>query len=391
MDKNLTASLARFGRRWRMGANNTKPGREGFATAKPQSMPQGLVAPEDQELSFEEIIPQLPGGQRFQEGGGEGIGNALGSLLAGFAGKGAKDVGNSEIPVAMTDRPPEAMHEATHIAEEPATDTTPTFLPKEKRPSDALYAEIERRQGKDFKGKDRDTDHNILDVLRSAGLGALKSLASADPRQGWEGMLGAAVGGAGAGGVGGAIDPNTDERMGNQMNLAKLLPQYEQQYGMEQQRDKDELQRQQMQANITGAIERPRIARQESERKAAQDARNFEIKERTLNWKKEDRDRYFELENDKLAARERGDEQKAKQFERKQAEIERNNRAVVESREKIAGMREGGQDRRSALQRQMQEKLAQMRTDAQQGRQEAAIQAQKELKAMEQEYKALTP
>jgi hypothetical protein len=247
----------------------------------------------------------LPGGQRFQEeGGGEGIGNALGSLLAGFAGKGAnkaiygggtiKDPASGETPPlidnepfargqgvnrggAMTrqerlqNMPPEAMQETTLIAEEPTADTAPTFLPKEKRPSDALYAEIERRQGKDFKGKDKDTDHNILDVLKSAGLGALQSLASADPRQGWEGMLGSAVGGAGAGVVGGSIDPTTDERIGNEMNLAKLLPQYQQQFGLETQRDDVDQKNRKQEADIAIAEATPGLRADEARRKRAAD------------------------------------------------------------------------------------------------------------------------
>ncbi len=382
------------------------------------------MAPEpDEELSFAEIIPQLPGGQSFQDNGGEGIGNALGSLLAGFAGNKIKGAMSKDTPVengetppiidnepfargqgmsggAMTrqerlqNMPPEAMEAATLIAEPETSDSEPTFLPKEKRPSDALYAEIERRQNKDFKGKDRDDDHNILDVLRGAGLGALRSLASADPRQGWEGMLGSAVGGAGAGGVGGAIDPNTDERMGNEMNLAKLLPQYQSQFAMETQRDDVDQQNRKQEADIAIAEQRPDITSRNLDIKEFRAINDAEHKRNAVALGKEKADevkanneRIFDLKKRGL---DQGD-QRIKILEERNAEIKRNNIATEEGRNKRTAITQGGQDRRSALQRQMQEKLAQMRTDAQQGRQAAAIQAQKELKAMEQEYKTLTP
>lgn len=96
--------------------------------------------------------------------------------------------------------------------------------------------EISRREGKDFRkgGADYDKDHDFKDVLRSFGIGALQSLAQADPsRESLGMMLGRGLGGGISGGIGGALDRNTDEKMGNKIALGNLYQDYAKQLGVQ--------------------------------------------------------------------------------------------------------------------------------------------------------------
>lgn len=96
--------------------------------------------------------------------------------------------------------------------------------------------EINRREGKDFRkgGADYDKDHNIKDALRSFGLGALQSLAQADPSKESIGMmLGRGLGGGISGGVAGALDRNADEKLGNKIALGNLYQDYAKQLGVQ--------------------------------------------------------------------------------------------------------------------------------------------------------------
>lgn len=98
-------------------------------------------------------------------------------------------------------------------------------------------AELDRRNNKDFKGKDRDDDHNFKDVLRSGGLGFLQAIANADigNARGMDALgqlLGRGIGGAGTGAVMGAFDRNADEKLGNEMQKSRLAQQYGQQAKM---------------------------------------------------------------------------------------------------------------------------------------------------------------
>lgn len=81
---------------------------------------------------------------------------------------------------------------------------------------------------------------NALDVLKSAGLGVLQSLASAPPTNDLGALLGRAIGGGAAGGVMGATMNNADEKMADRMKLAQILPQYQQAYGIERQKKADD-------------------------------------------------------------------------------------------------------------------------------------------------------
>lgn len=95
---------------------------------------------------------------------------------------------------------------------------------------------------------------------------------------------------------------------------------------------------------------------EELQRKRQKDERDYEIKTKTLDWKKEDRDQYYELEDIKLKAREKRDEETFKRADAKQKELEEYHKALIgerkadrTSREKIAGMSEAGRTRRTQL------------------------------------------
>lgn len=97
-----------------------------------------------------------------------------------------------------------------------------------KSVADKLRDEIIRRESKDFSkgGADYDKDHDWKDALRSAGLGALQALSKVDPSQPLGSQIGQALGGAAAGGISGAFDRNTDEKIGNQMALDREYPRW---------------------------------------------------------------------------------------------------------------------------------------------------------------------
>ncbi|MDL5055902.1 hypothetical protein [Geitlerinema calcuttense] len=394
----------RFGSR---GQQPNAPDRSSFTATRPMARPQGGLQLEDvAELDFGQLVRQVP--PQTEEGNpwGRALGNIGGalagktaSLLKGDEEEGVEITETEESPVKKAGRGVQEwlqggqlpVDEVSIIGEE----TTEPTLAREPRASDALWAEIQRRTGKDLKkgGKDADTTHNFKDVLRSFGLGALQSLANADPRQGTASMLGSALGGGIAGGVGGAIDPNTDEKIGNEIALASLTPKYQQQYGLEQQRDVDELNRQKSQAAIDELTMRPVLRRKEIERKALADQRRNEMAQMTLDWKKEDRDRFYELEEQKQAARERKDETAVRQFERKQAEIERANRAREKQnadneagRNQRAGLAEAGRNQRQQIAIQAQAKAAELRAAQQSGRMERAAELRKELEELKRQY-----
>lgn len=106
---------------------------------------------------------------------------------------------------------------------------------------DQLYNDIQRRLNKDFKGADRDKDHNWKDALRSAGLAAASALQNARPGEDISTTIGRAIGGGLTGAIGGSVDRNFDEKLGNEMKLKELIPKYQAQYGMERQRTQDAL------------------------------------------------------------------------------------------------------------------------------------------------------
>jgi len=141
--------------------------------------------------------------------------------------------------------------------ETPTTDAETFTETPEPSIADLLRSKIDERQKRLAEGATKNPDgtttyggqkyrkRNALDALKSAGLGALQSLANMqvnpnDPNP-LSSMFGRAIGGAGAGAVMGATMNNVDERMMDKMKLAQLLPQYEQAYGQERQKKADDL------------------------------------------------------------------------------------------------------------------------------------------------------
>lgn len=321
-------AIHQFARKYRMGGFKGRPQQDttafaDFTASSPRGQAYGVADvieddDGDRELGLTEMIKMIP----------QGFGGAFGVPEDDAKRKATQMTITADTDTEVAPPTPFNPGQINLRPEAPVEEETDTFVATQlPRQSDITLAEIERRQNKDFKGKDRDNDHNWKDVLRSAGIGALRSLGNADPRMGWEGMLGAATGGAAGGGVYGAVDRNADEKMGNEMNLERLLGEYQQQYGMEQQRDANDRKARLEEAQIAEWGSRPEIKRAETARKTAADKARLEMQEKTLNFKKDDRDRYFELEGLKLDARKAGDERKAQQFERQQTEIERRNRA----------------------------------------------------------------
>jgi len=143
---------------------------------------------------------------------------------------------------------------------------------------DDKYAEVQRLEQKDFSkkknpaydpklpesetnqryihGKDRDKTKSVKDVFKALGLGALQGIANSRGGD-LATVLGGALGGAASGGIAGAIDPNTDDRMMNEIKLAKARGEYDQTYARENQRKQDEVtreaRRKQAEAVLTGA------------------------------------------------------------------------------------------------------------------------------------------
>lgn len=143
--------------------------------------------------------------------------------------------------------------------EESPTEEVPTTAPttaptKEPSVADLLRTKIDDTQRRLAEGATKNPDgtttyggkqyrkRNYKDVLKSAGLGVLQSLASAPPTNDLGALLGRAIGGGAAGGVMGATMNNADEKMADRMKLAQILPQYQQAYGMERQKKADDLQ-----------------------------------------------------------------------------------------------------------------------------------------------------
>lgn len=128
--------------------------------------------------------------------------------------------------------------------EESPTEEVPTTAPttaptKEPSVADLLRTKIDDTQRRLAEGATKNPDgtttyggkqyrkRNYKDVLKSAGLGVLQSLASAPPTNDLGALLGRAIGGGAAGGVMGATMNNADEKMADRMQLAQLLPQYQ--------------------------------------------------------------------------------------------------------------------------------------------------------------------
>jgi hypothetical protein len=161
-------------------------------------------------------------------------------------------------------------------------------------------------------------------------------------------------------------------------------------------RQKAEQESAQRQAETDGLIQKPIIARQELERKQQKDDRDYEIKTKTLDWKKEDRDQYYDLEDIKLKAREKHDEETFKRADAKQKELETYHKALIgergadrTSREKIAGLSEAGRTRRTQLAIAARKTLTEFQEAQRSGRAEQANALRTKLAQIKAEADAL--
>lgn len=221
-------------------------------------------------------------------------------------------------------------------------------------------SEISRREGKDFRkgGADYDKDHDFKDVLRSFGIGALQSLAQADPsRESLGMMLGRGLGGGISGGIGGALDRNADEKMGNKIALGNLYQDYAKQLGVQD----AELGISKKQKDLEAQDSIIRDRETDNQRQQSELERKIAKDEATNKYwtAKIDQGKIRLAQNEELIAiRDRLAQSKDKNDQRRldlvEKEMEnRNMRAESDrlSREKIAGMQESGRNTRSELAR----------------------------------------
>lgn len=120
---------------------------------------------------------------------------------------------------------------------------------------ESLYDEINRRENKNWKvkqrdGGDGDNDHNWWDAVKSGMLYMGRGLSQT-------GDLTAGLTAGAAGLVKGAIDPNTDEKFFNDQRLQQIRPQYDEQFKREQERESADLGREYKQAQIDEIRRRP--------------------------------------------------------------------------------------------------------------------------------------
>jgi len=183
--------------------------------------------------------------------------------------------------VPQTAEQPVTIPEEVQATEQITPDSVTETVTEEPSIADLLRQKIDVRQKRLAEGATKNPDgtttyggqkyrkRNALDALKSAGLGALQSLASMqvnpnDPNP-LSSMFGRAIGGAGAGAVMGATMNNVDERMVDKMKLAQLLPQYAQ----AAQQEEDALNRKAKVAQIEEIRRRPEQERQTREQQTA--------------------------------------------------------------------------------------------------------------------------
>lgn len=172
---------------------------------------------------------------------------------------------------------PVNMGEDVQATEQVTPNSVTETVTEEPSIADLLRQKMEVRQKRLAEGATKNPDgttmyggkqyrkRNAFDALKSAGLGVLQSLATAqvnpnDPNP-LSSMLGRAIGGAGAGAVMGATMNNVDERMMDKMKLAQLAPQYEQAYGMERQKKEDDAKIAYKKANAINIADKPQRER----------------------------------------------------------------------------------------------------------------------------------
>lgn len=166
------------------------------------------------------------------------------------------------------------------MEEEVVAEETVTEQPvRQLSPADKTYAEISRREGKDWKGKDRAKTHNWKDVIKSILLGAARAGQSVGRGDNATSSIGKLLGGAIAGGVGTAVDRNADEKLGNEMMLEKLRGRHGQQRQAEQEGLKTQMMQTQLEnTKLKPVFEKLKLDQQQAkiENKFLMDQRNYD-------------------------------------------------------------------------------------------------------------------
>ena len=244
-------------------------------------------------------------------------------------------------------------------------------------------AELDRRNNKDFKGKDRDDDHNFKDVLRSGGLGFLQAIANADigNARGMDALgqlLGRGIGGAGTGAVMGAFDRNADEKLGNEMQKSRLAQQYGQQAKMLDAELGMELKQAQRNTIQTDDIRQAA----DLKRKIAKDEAT------TAYWNRKADQNDLKIANDVelMALRDKWATSKDKNDERRlnlvEQEMRNRNLRNAENnktRRDIAGLTQAAQDKRQAIAIEAQKVAAEIRAAQAAGQKDKEIAARERL------------
>lgn len=119
----------------------------------------------------------------------------------------------------------------------------------------------------------------------------------------------------------------------------------------------------------------------ERERKDAADKRKYEFQTKTLDWKKEDREKYWEWEEVKQRAKNTNDQRNYELAVRKQAELERSNKA----KETQAVAKETGLNRRQQIAIEAKRTLEEFKAAQASGRQEKALEAKAKLAKLKAE------
>lgn len=203
-------------------------------------------------------------------------------------------------------------------------------------------------------GKDYDRSRGFKDFLRSAGLGALGGFL--------RGGIGGAIGGAATGGIRGAINPNTDNQMLDQMKLDQLYPQYQRQFETETARQKAEQDRQYRQAQTDTIYADDKRQRDDLERKATKDAAQIKYWERKADqgdWKLINDEKLMELRDKWAESKDVNDKRRLDLVEKEMTYRNVRSKLDRESRERLAGWRESGLNRRQQLASEARQLLTQ--------------------------------
>ena len=309
--------------------------------------------------------------------------------------------GTAEQPVTF----PDDVQATETVTPDSVTET----VTEEPSIADVLRAKIDERQKRLAEGATKNEDgttmyggkkyrkRNAFDALKSAGLGVLQSLGTAqvnpnDPNP-LSSMLGRAIGGAAAGGVMGATMNNVDERMMDKMKIAQLTPQYEQAYGMERQKKADD-------TAILNAESLRKDREKDNIRNAAELRRKIEKDAATTAyWNRKADQGELKIANDVelMALRDKWatsknvlDKRRLDLVEKEMVERTKRNQANINSREKIAGMSQENINRRQQIAVEAQKEAAKLRDANASGRQQDAIKARERLIQLRKEDKALT-